>query len=61
MVDASNVAQPASKSLKQHSYPAEEIILYICHAPADVWMENYFEIATNIPERERLKIFLIGK
>ncbi|KRZ59747.1 hypothetical protein T02_3970 [Trichinella nativa] len=26
-VEASNVAQPASKSLKQHSYPAEEIIL----------------------------------
>ncbi|KRY02641.1 hypothetical protein T12_11249 [Trichinella patagoniensis] len=27
MVEASNVAQPASKSLKQHSYPAEEVIL----------------------------------
>ncbi|KRX34218.1 hypothetical protein T06_3757, partial [Trichinella sp. T6] len=27
LVEASNVAQPASKSLKQHSYPAEEIIL----------------------------------
>ncbi|KRZ63772.1 hypothetical protein T08_14974 [Trichinella sp. T8] len=36
MVEASNVTQPATPSLKQHSYPAEEIILYICHAPADM-------------------------
>ncbi|KRX69340.1 hypothetical protein T06_16685 [Trichinella sp. T6] len=27
MVEISQVGQPASKSLKQHSYPAEEIIL----------------------------------
>ncbi|KRX12571.1 hypothetical protein T07_6876 [Trichinella nelsoni] len=27
MVEASNVAQPATPSLKQHPYPAEEIIL----------------------------------
>ncbi|KRY25157.1 hypothetical protein T01_6227 [Trichinella spiralis] len=64
MVEASHVAEPATPSLKQHPYPAEEVILvapYIRHVPADMWVENYFEIITSIPERERLKIFLIWK
>ncbi|KRY22095.1 hypothetical protein T01_4973 [Trichinella spiralis] len=62
MVEASHVAQLATPSLKQHRYPAEEVILATPVIPyANVWMENYFELGTSIPVRERLKLFLIWK